>query len=280
MLASNTTPLVNLTQVAFESGGVRLSAGLHAADSPDAPAMVFCYPLFEERKSAYRTIVEAADALCREGISVLRFDYRGCGDSGGSFADFALADWKQDINAALAFVRQSLNPRCLGVLGLRAGAMLALRAGAQHPDVQCAILWEPVINGRNHVRQELRKKLTKEMVTFGQSRTTRDALLQSLENGEPIDFDGYSFSAGLYNDLLQTDIEKSDLPPHLRTFVVSMTPSGRPSPQTSKLVQHLSSGAQTGEIRGMALPPFWNLIGYVDATPLIAATTEWVKRTL
>ena len=45
----------------------------------------------------------ALDALAeREGLGILRFDYRGTGESEGRFADFTLEDWLDDALAAAA----------------------------------------------------------------------------------------------------------------------------------------------------------------------------------
>nr|WP_168070716.1 alpha/beta hydrolase [Sphingomonas kaistensis] len=45
----------------------------------------------------------ALDALAaREGLGMLRFDYRGTGESQGRFADFTLEDWLDDALAAAA----------------------------------------------------------------------------------------------------------------------------------------------------------------------------------
>lgn len=267
---------MNLSHVAFESGNVRLAAALHRADSPGAPAIVMCCPFFEERKSACRAFAETADALCRAGISVLRFDYRGCGDSAGEFPAFGLPDWEQDARAALALVRELTAPRYVGILGLRAGSIPAFQAAASDPDVKRVVLWEPVVNGREHVRRELRKKLTREMVTFGRSRATRAGLLDTLEAGQSIDFDGYTFSARLYRQLSRTDLTALSLPPRVRSLVVSLTASGRPSPDAARLAGQMAAGDQSARLLGLALPPFWNLVGYVDTAPLIRATIDWL----
>jgi pimeloyl-ACP methyl ester carboxylesterase len=45
----------------------------------------------------------ALDALAeREGLGMLRFDYRGTGESDGRFADFTLVDWLEDAVPAAA----------------------------------------------------------------------------------------------------------------------------------------------------------------------------------
>jgi pimeloyl-ACP methyl ester carboxylesterase len=51
----------------------------------------------------------ALDALAeREGLGLLRFDYRGTGESGGSFADFTLEDWLGDAATVAALADGSL----------------------------------------------------------------------------------------------------------------------------------------------------------------------------
>ncbi|UUR07516.1 alpha/beta hydrolase family protein [Sphingomonas glaciei] len=45
----------------------------------------------------------ALDAVARrEGLGMLRFDYRGTGESQGRFADFTLGDWLEDASAVAA----------------------------------------------------------------------------------------------------------------------------------------------------------------------------------
>ena len=269
---------MNLAQVVFDSQGVRLHGSLHAAEPPGAPAFVFCHPLFEERKSACRAMAEAADAFCRRGFSVLRFDYRGCGDSGGAFADFAVGDWEQDIVAALEFVRTSCAPRAVGLAGLRLGAALALRVAAHRDDVAWALLWEPVVNGRVHLGQELRKKLTKEMVTFGKTRVTRASLFEQLEQGQSIDFDGYPLSARLYRELVELDLGTAAPHGGLRCLVAAVTPTGTPSPEASELSGQLAATACASEAAGVRLQPFWNLVGYVHTGELATVSLDWLAR--
>jgi predicted alpha/beta hydrolase len=47
-------------------------------------AIVIAPPLFEERKSSYAPLRRLARLLADAGHAVLRFDYRGSGESGGS----------------------------------------------------------------------------------------------------------------------------------------------------------------------------------------------------
>ncbi|MBM4047042.1 MAG: hypothetical protein FJ279_18220, partial [Planctomycetes bacterium] len=94
-------------QIEFTSGGVRLFGMLHRAElgADHKSGMVFCHPFGEERKSAFRAMVAAARAFADDGFTVLRFDYRGCGDSEGEFRDATLAAQMADVRAALVFLR-------------------------------------------------------------------------------------------------------------------------------------------------------------------------------
>ena len=70
------------TAEVFGEGGPSLRGMLHwpATDSPTW-GIVLCCPFGEERKSAARVMTLAARDFCREGFCVLRFDYRGTGES-------------------------------------------------------------------------------------------------------------------------------------------------------------------------------------------------------
>lgn len=70
--------------------------------SPDAsrPTVLFlpgyASDMMGSKALALQTLAE------REGLGMLRFDYRGTGESDGSFADFTLEDWLEDALAAAA----------------------------------------------------------------------------------------------------------------------------------------------------------------------------------
>ncbi|MFC7666143.1 serine aminopeptidase domain-containing protein [Hymenobacter humi] len=73
-----------------------------------------------------------ADYLTRHGIAVLRFDDRGVGKSGGTYANATTADLVTDAQAALAFLRTRplVAPQRTGLLGHGEGANVALLAAA------------------------------------------------------------------------------------------------------------------------------------------------------
>jgi exosortase A-associated hydrolase 2 len=264
--------------VLIPSGSDALCGVLYRPDrEPALCGLVMCHPLFEERKSAQRVMVEAARAFAAAGCAVLRFDYRGCGDSTGDFAAFGCADWLADIAAAARFLARNTAAEQTGLLGLRLGASLATQAAAANTELaRFLVLWEPILDGRRHLDQELRRKLVNEMVTFGQSRATRAGLLKDLESGRAIDMDGYAVTPRLFAEI--NAIILAETTPRLaaRILLVRIARAGVAGPDWKRLQTALTaSGAAVDSIQ-VEEDPFWSLVGLVACPKLVQATREWI----
>ena len=266
----------NEQPIRIDSGGLPLTGMLYLPAAAPAAAVLLCDPWFEERKAAHRPLVELARVLADRGAAVLRFDCRGCGDSPGDFAEFALADWGADTLAAWDVLRQRA-PACPGaLLGLRLGAVLAAYTSQQRADVASLILWEPVTTGRDHLQQEFRKKLMKEMLTFGGTQASRDSFFKTLDAGDTVDFDGYAITPALYRQLLEVTPASLLPPPERRVLLVGVSPTGQLSPALTRLQSELDRVPCTVTAQALQEQPFWNLIGLVDCSPLIRLTVEWL----
>ena len=259
----------------IDSGAGWLHGFLHEPGAAARGRVLICPPIFEERKSAHRALVEAARHLAAAGWRVLRFDYRGCGDSGGAFADYAVRDWEEDTVAAAARL-QAAGPADgpLALLGLRLGGSLALRC-AVRCQAERAVLWEPVVSGHAYLRDELRKKLMKEMVTFGRNRVSRDALLTELANGATVDFDGYPVTPRLQRELEALDPETLADSAPARALLMHVSHRDQPAATHAALRAKLEANGCRVDSATVVLQPFWNLIGYVDIATLADATLRW-----
>ena len=80
----------------------------------------------------YRMFGQLADYLTRHGVAVLRFDDRGVGKSGGTYANATTADLVTDAQAALTYLRGCplISAHRVGLLGHGEGANVALLAAA------------------------------------------------------------------------------------------------------------------------------------------------------
>ena len=151
----------------FYFGEPRLFGCLHpAADTrgagPDAPTrtgVVFCHPLGHEYVTLHRAARILASRLARSGLPTLRFDYSGTGDSAGGLEEARLQNWVDDADAAADALRSRTGVERICLVGARLGATLALRAAARRADVESLALWDPVVWGRDYLRQLDRKSV-------------------------------------------------------------------------------------------------------------------------
>mgnify|MGYP000598433381 CR=1 FL=1 len=94
---------------------------------------------------AWRLFVDIARELCRNGFIVIRFDYRGHGESPGDFEDFKLEWALEDSELAL---RYSLSMgEYVGLIGLSLGGAVAIYlASILSNFIKAIVLLSPVIN--------------------------------------------------------------------------------------------------------------------------------------
>ena len=89
----------------------------------DRDSMVFGIPI----------LGEMANALAEAGYEVLRYDKRGVGQSGGRGEAATLADFAEDVRAAVKLLsaRSGVNPKRIAVVGHSEGGAVALIAAAK-----------------------------------------------------------------------------------------------------------------------------------------------------
>ena len=118
-----------------------------------AKSVLICPPIGQEYLRTHWALRLAANQLARKGCDVLRFDYRGLGDSFGDPQDVrAMEQWSTDIDAAIDHLKDVSRADSVMLLGLRAGASLAAEAAGRRGDVHSLVAWEPVTRGRDYLR--------------------------------------------------------------------------------------------------------------------------------
>ncbi|MDB6059972.1 MAG: hypothetical protein JWM78_75 [Verrucomicrobiaceae bacterium] len=123
--------------------------------------VVLCYPFGQEYMRAHRAYRQLASLLAKKGYHVLRFDYRGTGDSSGDMKSVNAHDWVDDVGEAIREMREVKGLSSVTVLGLRLGALIAGAACAARTDVDRLIVWDPILSGGEY-EQELLTEIANE----------------------------------------------------------------------------------------------------------------------
>ena len=100
----------------------------------DGPVVIFLPGYGSDMRGT--KAVALADWATERGQAYLRFDYRGCGESKGIFEDQSLADWRDDVVAAIDLV----TPRPVILVGSSLGGWLMLTAASARAERVAGLL--------------------------------------------------------------------------------------------------------------------------------------------
>lgn len=197
----------------FENEGAKLFGFIHFPKSEsntirfnESRGVVFCHPFAEERNISHRITTDFARFLSGEGYHVLRFDYRGCGDSEGEFENATLNTRLSDIGRAIDILQQHMGTNHVTLFGLRLGATLSILYAAVRPQIKSLILWEPIVDVGAYFDQFLRMQVMAENIREGVVRSGRQHLLESLHQGKSVDILGYVLSPKSFNEFARVNV--------------------------------------------------------------------------
>jgi peptidoglycan/xylan/chitin deacetylase (PgdA/CDA1 family)/pimeloyl-ACP methyl ester carboxylesterase len=185
--------------------GTRASALFGLLHSPAqaaarAAAAVLVPPLGYEAVCAHRTLKSLAERLAERGFFALRYDHPGTGDSAGDTAEAtSVAAFLEGVARTIEAAKRECGADRVVLVGLRAGALLALKAAEGRDDVSSLVLWAPPPTGRSFVR-ELRA-----LGGFGAQERGKAPEVEEAA--------GFAFNAEMLADLARLDARRIT-PPH------------------------------------------------------------------
>lgn len=121
------------SRITFTSAGLDLSGVLHAPAEQKPgerrPAFLVLHGFGGNKESG--NSVTITEQLARWGYLAMRFDFRGCGESGGKRAWILCEDQVEDTKNALTFMagRPEVDPERIALIGSSFGAAVAIYTG-------------------------------------------------------------------------------------------------------------------------------------------------------
>lgn len=178
--------------------------------------IVFCHPFAEEKLNSHRVLVRMARNLASQGISCLRFDYMGHGDSEGNFEDATIQTRLSDIQCAVNYLKNKTGIEKVGLLGVQLGATLAALSCKNNLEINPLILISPVIEGKTYIKQCLRSNIATQTVLFKKVIKDRKQLIDELMAGQMVNIEGYLLTKKMYEamdeiSLLETSISLREI---------------------------------------------------------------------
>ncbi len=162
--------------------------------------VVLCAAFGHENMIAHRGWRRLAEELASQNFHVLRFDYPGTGDSGGSEDDPDRLDaWRASVVSAVRHLQSVSGAREIILVGLRLGATLAVLAAEELGVVTAVACLAPILTGKSYLR-ELRLR----------ANGWREANLHTPDPQPPdhLDILGDRLAGQTLRDLLRIDLSR------------------------------------------------------------------------
>ena len=129
--------------------GVRLAAAVHKANGPARGTVLLVHGITVDMDEGGGMFVRLAERLTASGFDVVRFSFRGHGDSGGTQRGVTIAGECLDLEAAVRFLRGRF-PGRFSVVAASFGAVSTVLALPWLTDgLDRLVLWNPVLDLRH-----------------------------------------------------------------------------------------------------------------------------------
>ncbi len=245
--------------------------GLEPTRAPATSCVLFLHPFAEEMHKSRRTVARQARALAASGCHVLVPDLSGCGDSSGEFSDASWQQWQADAGHLIDSMRRRFGLP-VTLWGLRLGALLACELASMRGDVDNLLMWQPALNGEQHIDQFLRFELAGQKLR-GEAGFDRAGLWNELRSGKSLLVAGYELSATLALEISR--VRLGDLAPQCPVRWIDVG-TGRQQPNVASANVHQrwrDSGIMV-EWEAIEGESFWRNVDAADSPQLIRHTVE------
>ncbi len=105
------------------------------------PCVILSHGLISSKASS--KYVALSEQLATEGIASCRFDYHGCGESGGILEETTLTIRFENLSSVVEYSRTypGINPERIGILGSSFGGVTCVLKASRDPAIRCISPW-------------------------------------------------------------------------------------------------------------------------------------------
>jgi fermentation-respiration switch protein FrsA (DUF1100 family) len=126
--------------VYFKSEGQRVAGILHLPEAANPPCVIASHGLLSSKEST--KYIALGEKLSQTGIALLRFDFRGIGESDGRWDDDTVSRRIMDLRSAIRFARSDSRFRNqIGLLGSSLGGYVTLITASSDKEINASVIW-------------------------------------------------------------------------------------------------------------------------------------------
>jgi hypothetical protein len=131
---------MKIEKVSFQSEGQRISGILHLPERESPPCIIASHGLLSSKNS--EKYIALGERISGEGMAMLRFDFRGIGESEGGEEDNTISKKIVDLGAAIDFIRSRPNlGNRIGLVGSSLGGYISLIRASMEKEIRAVVIW-------------------------------------------------------------------------------------------------------------------------------------------
>ncbi|WP_455392550.1 alpha/beta hydrolase [[Eubacterium] cellulosolvens] len=124
-------------KVTIAIGHEQIAGVFHQADSDSGACIISCHGLLANKDSP--KYIFLAEELRERGLSSVRFDFRGCGESDGKLENSHVTNRAQDLKMVMDYVTDELGFEKLGLFGSSMGGFISFLLASSSSNVKALV---------------------------------------------------------------------------------------------------------------------------------------------